>query len=199
MNGDGPASSGAEAAAPHHVEALNEGVVFLQHVRSPRFRHTYAQLLGSEIGPDGRVPVRVLPIETRQVPPPALGEAIRVRPDVLGFLKPMLYYTDAHPAVAAWVAEHATPEALAAHAVPAEFANSRVFVALGVPSGTLLARYYMDCRPPDETPGIVRLMEVNAADYERDAQPLSGATADMFEDSIFKGTLPPLELYFLRA
>ena len=65
--------------------------------------------------------------------------------------------------------------------------------------GTLLARYYMDCRPPDETPGIVRLMAVNAADYERDAQPLSGATADMFEDSIFKGTLPPLELYFLRA
>ena len=186
-------------AAPHFIEAPNTDVVFLQNVKNARFRHTYAKLLGTMIGPDGRVPVQVLPIATRHVPPPAVGEAIRVRPDVLGFLKPMLYYTDAHPAVAAWVATNATPEVLAAQVVPADFANSQAFVALGVPSGTLLARYYFDCRPPDGTPGIVQLMEVNAADYEKDSQPFSGATAGMFEDCVFKGVLPPPELYLIRA
>ena len=186
-------------AAPHVIEAPNTDVVFLQHVNNPRFRHTYAKLLGSTIGPDGRVPVQVLPIATRQVPPPAVGEAIRVRPDVLGFLKPMLYYSDAHPAVAAWLATNATPEVLAAQVVPAEFANTQAFVALGVPSGTQLARHYIDCRPPDDTPGFVQLMEVAAADYENDSQPFSGATAVMFDDCIFKGVLPPPELYLIRA
>ena len=186
-------------AAPHYVEAINEDVVFLQHVQNLRFRHTYAQLLGSWIGPDGRVPVRVLPIATRQVLPLAAGEAIRVRPDALGFVPRMLYYTDAHPVVAAWIATHATPELLAAQVVPLEFANTTAVVAIGVPSGTLAARFYIDCWPRQETPGLLQLLEVNPAEYERDAQPLSGATAGLFEDRICKGALPPPELYIFRV
>ena len=141
----------------------------------------------------------MLPIATRQVLPLAAGEAIRVRPDALGFVSRMLYYTDAHPVVAAWIATHATPELLAAQVVPLEFANTTAVVAIGVPSGTLAARFYIDCWPRQETPGLIQLLEVSTADYERDAQPLSGATAGLFEDRICKGALPPPELYIFRV
>ena len=115
--------------------------------------------------------VRVLPIEIRRAPPPVLPRApIRPRADAIGAVPRMRYYTTAHPDVAAWIAAHATPEQLAAQSVPREFANSRAVVAVGVPSGTTAARLYVDCRPPDETPGLLQLMEVNARDYDRDAQ-----------------------------
>ena len=140
-----------------------------------------------------------IPIARREVLPLAAGEAIRVRPDALGFVPRMLYYTDAHPVVAAWIATHATPELLAAQVVPLEFANTTAVVAIGVPSGTLAARFYIDCWPRQETPGLIQLLEVSTADYERDAQPLSGATAGLFEDRICKGALPPPELYIFRV
>ena len=192
----------AEAAPtfPHYVEMLNKGVVILQHVSDPRFRRTYAQLLDGRVtpggrvspeAPDGRVSVRVLPIEIRRAPPPVLPRApIRVRADAIRAVGRMRYYTAAHPDVAA---QMATPERLAAQSVPREFADSQAVVTVGVPSGTMAARLYVDCRPPDETPGLLQLLEVNARDYDRGAQ--TGATAKLFEDRICKGALPPPELY----
>ena len=106
----------------------------------------------------------------------------------------MRYYTAAHPDVAA---QMATPERLAAQSVPREFADSQAVVTVGVPSGTMAARLYVDCRPPDETPGLLQLMEVNARDYDRGAQ--TGATAKLFEDRICKGALPPPELYIYHV
>ena len=196
----------AEAAPtfPHYVEMLNKGVVILQHVSDPRFRRTYAQLLDGRVtpggrvspeAPDGRVSVRVLPIEIRRAPPPVLPRApIRVRADAIRAVGRMRYYTAAHPDVAA---QMATPERLAAQSVPREFADSQAVVTVGVPSGTMAARLYVDCRPPDETPGLLQLMEVNAHDYDRDTQ--TGATAKLFEDRICKGALPPPEVYIYHV
>ena len=200
---------GAEAALLHHaesnndatplyVEERNEDVFCLRGVFDHRYRNAYGELLSYERGPNGRVPVRILPNMTRNVPQPAAGKTIMILPHSLRRVPPMLYYTTAHPVVAAWIAAHATPEMLAAQDVPAEFANSRSMVAVGVPSGSLAARYYMDCWPDytEMTPGLLRLIELNAREYERDSP--AGATARRFEVCIARGALPPPELYVVR-
>ena len=85
------------------VEISNEGIVFLLEVRNERFRHTYAYLLEPVAGPDGRIPVRILPICTMNVTPSSAGEIVRVWPHAFVRVPPMVYYSLAHPAVA-WTA-----------------------------------------------------------------------------------------------
>ena len=183
-------------ATPQYVEERNEGVFCLRGVFDHRYRNAYGELMSYERGPDGRVPVRILPNMTRNMPQPAAGKTIMIRPHCLNRVPPMLYYTDAHPVVAAWIAAHATPEMLAAQDLPAEFANSRSMVAVGVPSGSLAARFYMDCWPEQMTPGLLRLIELNAREYERDSP--DGATARLFEECINRGALPPPETHVVR-
>ena len=197
-----------EVEAPAAVPALplvvvapraEAGVVWLHGVNDTRFRNSYAALMSSMARTDGRVPVRILPIPVHNVPPQSPGVAITVRPEAFGAVPSMMYYTRAHPVVSAWIAQHATPEALAAHDVPAAFANSDVSIELQVPQGSLAARFYFDFQPPMDMPDAIRLLEVNSGEYERDALPGSGATAALFEDRIIDGELPPPELCIVHG
>ena len=183
------------------MTVVNDGVVFLHGVRDPRFRNTYARIVGPALGADGRVPVRVLPTPVAQVAPQSAGESIRVRPQSYAPVPCIKYYTYKHPTVAAWVATYATPEMVASQVVQEGFANSQADVAIAVPQGTLLSRFYYDCQPPPETPGFVTLMHVNAGDYEAGAKmgPVSGATATSFDECIAEFDLPPPEIYLVRG
>ena len=198
VHGDGAAVT---STSPQSVTVVNDGVVFLHGVRDPRFRNTYARIVGPALGADGRVPVRVLPTPVAQVAPQSAGESIRVRPQSYAPVPCMKYYTYKHPTVAAWVATYATPEMVASQVVPEGFANSQAVVAIAVPQGTLLSRFYYDCQPPPETPGFVTLMHMNAGDYEAGAKmgPVSGATATSFDECIAEFDLPPPEIYLVRG
>ena len=137
--------------------------------------------------------------------PQSAGASIRVRPQAYARVPRMLYYTHAHPAVVAWVARYATPELVAAQIVPEGFENTEALVAVAIPQGSLLARFYYDRQPPlvsgQSGPWPVRLMHMNTADYERGAQtePVSDATSALVEQRIHEIALPPPEFYLVRG
>ena len=85
--------------------------------------------------------------------------------------------------------------------VPEGFENSQALVAIAIPQGALLSRFYYDCQPPPEASGLVRLMHMNAGDYETGArgEPASGATEALVEQRIAEIALPPPELYLVRG
>ena len=207
---DGDGAYGWTPPPPlHTVEVSNDGVVFLNGVQDPRFRNVYARILDSEVGSDGRVAVLILPTPVMHAAPQSAGASVRVRPQAYARVPRMLYYTHAHPIVVAWVARYATPELVAAQVVPEGFENSEAVVAVAIPQGPLLTRFYYDCQPLPSSGqssvvaggGPVRLMHMNAADYESGARtyPLSDATVALVEQRICEVALPPPELYLVRG
>ena len=82
------------------------------------------------------------------------GAFCTLHPSWLVQVQSFTYYTKHHPAVASWAAEHFTPDVIerikaqhprALAGIPLD--NLQAIIALPIPHGTLLTRWYMDLQP----------------------------------------------------
>ena len=122
------------------------------------------------------------------------GAFVALHPSWLVQVQSFTYYTKHHPAVVSWAAEHFTPDNIerikaqhprALAGTPLD--NLQAIIAVPIPHGTLLTRWYMDLQPFGDD--HVLIYQMNANDYERAHGP-----AMLVEELLNADLLPPLHL-----
>ena len=122
------------------------------------------------------------------------GAFCTLHPSWLVQVQSFTYYTKHHPAVVSWAAEHFTPDNIerikaqhprALAGIPLD--NLHAVIAVSIPHGTLLTRWYMDLQPFGDD--HVLIYQMNANDYESAHGP-----AMLVEELLNDDLLPPLHL-----